>query len=168
MRNNFRRRRKKKLKTKQILLIIILFLFAISASYAMFSTQLFINGTVTGEQEQFSVVYINMENTATYPASIGYMSTYSYTFAIPPVIQSITMGGTPLVENTDYTYTNGTLTIPNVTGNLVIQGDSVAQNVNVTFDNDGYPTYDAYYKGEKRGTITLRVAGLHNVFNKYL
>ena len=137
MRNNFRRRRKKKLKTKQILLIIILFLFAISASYAMFSTQLFINGTVTGEQEQFSVIYINMENTSTYPPSIGYMSTYSYTFAIPPVIQSITMGGTPLVANTDYTYTNGTLTIPNVTGSLVIQGDDDAQNVNVTFDNDG-------------------------------
>ena len=137
MRNNFRRRRKKKLKTKQILLIIILFLFAISASYAMFSTQLFINGTVTGEQEQFSVVYINMDNTSTYPASIGYMSTYSYTFAIPPVIQSITMGGTPLVANTDYTYTNGTLTIPNVTGNLVIQGDDDAPNINVTFDNDG-------------------------------
>ena len=137
MRNNFRRRRKKKLKTKQILLIIILFLFAISVSYAMFSTQLFINGTVTGEQEQFSVIYINMENTSTYPSSIGYMSTYSYTFAIPPVIQSITMGGTPLVANTDYTYTNGTLTIPNVTGSLVIQGDDDAQNVNVTFDNDG-------------------------------
>ena len=137
MRNNFRRRRKKKLKTKQILLIIILFLFAISASYAMFSTQLFINGTVTGQQEQFSVVYINMENSSTYPPSIGYMSTYSYTFAIPPVIQSITMGGTPLVANTDYTYTNGTLTIPNVTGSLVIQGDDDAQNVNVTFDNDG-------------------------------
>ena len=137
MRNNFRRRRKKKLKTKQILLIIILFLFAISASYAMFSTQLFINGTVTGEQEQFSVIYINMENTSTYPPSIGYMSTYSYTFAIPPVIQSITMGGTPLVANTDYTYTNGTLTIPNVTGNLVIQGDDDAPNINVTFDNDG-------------------------------
>lgn len=95
------------------------------------------NSTVTGEQEQFSVVYINMDNTSTYPASIGYMSTYSYTFAIPPVIQSITMGGTPLVANTDYTYINGTLTIPNVTGNLVIQGDSLAQNVNVTFDNDG-------------------------------
>ena len=137
MRNNFRRRRKKKLNTKQILLIIILFLFAISVSYAMFSTQLFINGTVTGEQEQFSVIYINMENTSTYPSSIGYMSTYSYTFAIPPVIQSITMGGTPLVANTDYTYTNGTLTIPNVTGNLVIQGDDDAPNINVTFDNDG-------------------------------
>lgn len=78
-----------------------------------------------------------MDNTSTYPASIGYISTYSYTFAILPVIQSITMGGTPLVANTDYTYINGTLTIPNVTGNLVIQGDSLAQNVNVTFDNDG-------------------------------
>ena len=36
---------------------------------------------------------------------------------------------------------------------------------NVTFDKDGYPTYDAYYKGKKRGTVTLKVAGLHNVFN---
>ena len=36
---------------------------------------------------------------------------------------------------------------------------------NVSFDDDGYPTYDAYYKGEKRGTISLKVAGLHNVFN---
>ena len=36
---------------------------------------------------------------------------------------------------------------------------------NVSFDEDGYPTYDAYYKGEKRGTIKLKVAGLHNVFN---
>ena len=36
---------------------------------------------------------------------------------------------------------------------------------NVTFDDDGYPTYDAYYHGEYKGTITLRVTGLHNVFN---
>ncbi len=36
---------------------------------------------------------------------------------------------------------------------------------NVTFDKDGYPTYDAYYKGKKRGTVPLKVAGLHNVFN---
>ena len=47
------------------------------------------------------------------------------------------MGGNALVLNTDYTYTNGTLTIPDVTGNLVIQGDSAAQNVNVTFEVDG-------------------------------
>ena len=36
---------------------------------------------------------------------------------------------------------------------------------NVTFDDDGYPTYDAYYKGELKGKVTLRVTGLHNVFN---
>ena len=36
---------------------------------------------------------------------------------------------------------------------------------NVTFDDDGYPTYDAYYKGELKGKITLKVTGLHNVFN---
>ena len=36
---------------------------------------------------------------------------------------------------------------------------------NVTFDDDGYPTYDAYYKEEFKGRITLRVTGLHNVFN---
>ena len=137
MRNNFRRRRKKRFKTKYVFLIIILFLFAISASYAMYTTQLTINGTATGVQEEFSVIYVNMENSSSYPSTIGYMDTYSYTFAIPPVIQSITMGGVPLVANTDYTYTNGTLTIQNVTDDLVIQGDDDAQNVNVTFDNDG-------------------------------
>ncbi len=36
---------------------------------------------------------------------------------------------------------------------------------NVSYDDDGYPTYDAYYKGELKGTISLRVTGLHNVFN---
>ncbi len=36
---------------------------------------------------------------------------------------------------------------------------------NVAFDNDGFATYDVYSKGENKGTITLKVAGLHNVFN---
>lgn len=36
---------------------------------------------------------------------------------------------------------------------------------NVTFDDDGYPTYDAYKNGEYKGAITLRVTGEHNVFN---
>ena len=137
MRNNFRRRRKKKLKTKQIFLIIILFLFAISISYAMYTTQLTINGTATGVQEQLSIIYLNVENSSSYPSSVGYMDTFSYTFNIPPVIQSITMDGITLILNTDYTYANSTLTIPNVTGDLVITGDAVAQTVNVTFDNEG-------------------------------
>ena len=33
------------------------------------------------------------------------------------------------------------------------------------FDDDGYPSYSAYYKGEKMGTIKLKVTGVHNVMN---
>lgn len=36
---------------------------------------------------------------------------------------------------------------------------------NVTFDDDGYPTYDVYKLDEFKGKITLKVAGMHNVFN---
>lgn len=36
---------------------------------------------------------------------------------------------------------------------------------NVTFDDDGYPTFDVYNKGVNKGSISLKVAGLHNVFN---
>ena len=36
---------------------------------------------------------------------------------------------------------------------------------NVTFDDDGYPTYDVYKLNDFKGKITLKVAGMHNVFN---
>lgn len=36
---------------------------------------------------------------------------------------------------------------------------------NVTFDDDGYPTYDVYKSNELMGKISLKVAGMHNVFN---
>ena len=36
---------------------------------------------------------------------------------------------------------------------------------NVTYNDDGYPTYDAYKNGEFKGSITLSVTGTHNVFN---
>ncbi len=35
----------------------------------------------------------------------------------------------------------------------------------VVFNDDGYPSYTAYYKGEKKGTIELKVTGIHNVMN---
>lgn len=35
----------------------------------------------------------------------------------------------------------------------------------VVFNEEGFATYDAYKKGEKKGSISLKVAGLHNVFN---
>ena len=36
---------------------------------------------------------------------------------------------------------------------------------NVFFDDDGYPTFDVYKHGELMGSISLKVAGMHNVFN---
>ena len=36
---------------------------------------------------------------------------------------------------------------------------------NVIFDDDGYPTFDVYKKGVNIGSLTLKVAGMHNVFN---
>ena len=33
------------------------------------------------------------------------------------------------------------------------------------FDDEGCPSYNAYYKGEDKGRITLRVTGVHNVMN---
>ena len=131
------RRKRTHFKPFRIFFIIIVFLIAISTAYAYYSTELIINGRATGERQQLSVVYQNMDNSSSYPDTVGYMGTYSYTFAIPPVIQNITMGGVRLILGTDYTYSNGTLIIPDVTGILVIQGDANIQNVNVTFEVDG-------------------------------
>lgn len=41
--------------------------------------------------------------------------------------------------------------------------DWVAKNI--SFDNQGNPTYDAYYHGEKFGTFSLRVPGRHNILD---
>lgn len=117
------RRRHKTIKTKNIFLVIVVALILITTAYARFTTQLRINGTVTGTQEQFDVTYLFFSNTTPFPKKIGNMSTYTYTFAGSPVIESIIMGDRTLIINTDYTYSNGTLTIPNVTGNLVIRGE---------------------------------------------
>lgn len=36
---------------------------------------------------------------------------------------------------------------------------------NVSFDDDGFATYTVYNHKENKGNITLKVAGMHNVFN---
>ena len=36
---------------------------------------------------------------------------------------------------------------------------------NIHFDDDGFGTYDAYNNGEFKGTISLKVAGMHNIMN---
>lgn len=116
--------KRKNIKTKHIFVAILIGLICISVSYAMYSTELYINGRAQGNQIQYDVTYLNFSNSAAYPPQIGHMSTYTYTFVGTPVIQSVIMGENTLTLNTDYTYTYGTLTIPNVTGNLVIQADN--------------------------------------------
>lgn len=118
------KKRRKTIKTKYIFLLLLISLICISISYAMYTTELRINGTAKGEQEQFDVTYLNFYNSTSYPTQIGYMSTYTYTFLLNSNIESIIMGETTLTLGTDYTYSDGTLTIPNVTGNLVIQADN--------------------------------------------
>lgn len=120
----------------------------IATAYARYSTELRINGTAHGEQEQFDVTYLFFSNPTSYPSTIGYMSTYSYTFAGTPVIESVIMGERTLTKNTDYTYTDGTLTIPDVTGNLVIQSQHSPDQLIVTFDIDGSTTNTIVNSGE--------------------
>ena len=81
-RNRIRRIKKQQLKSWQIFLALIIVLLAISISYGMYSTQLVINGGVEGEQEQLDIVYLNIDNSSSYPSSIGYMETKNQSLKI--------------------------------------------------------------------------------------
>ena len=130
------KRRCKTIKTKYIFIACIIGMLFISMVYARYSTELTIHGTATGTQQQLSVLYLNIPGSSSAPSTIGYMSTYTYTFASPPTITSITMGGTTLTLNTDYTYVAGTLTIPNVTGTLVIEGEAEDYTMTYHYGNN--------------------------------
>ena len=140
------KRKKKAFKTSYIFIIFLIFLISISISYSIHSTRLVIYGRVKGVQDEFKVMYLYMDNSESFPSTIKYMETYSYTFANQPKIESITMGGNQLILNTDYTYTNGTLTIQNATGDIVIEGQR--EKVNVTFDIDGKTEVVSVVNGE--------------------
>ena len=116
-------KRKKALKTKHIFILLIILLLSISTSYAIFTTQLIINGNVSGQRQLLDIFYINISTTSSDQTTIYYMDTYTKTFSNPPSSIEVTMGGTTLTQGTDYTYTNGTLTIPDVTGTLVIRSN---------------------------------------------
>lgn len=68
----------------------------------------------------YNITYQNLTNNS-FPPSINSGETLSITIVDNNVIGfTITMNGITLTENTDYTYQNNTLTIPNVSGNLNI------------------------------------------------
>ena len=78
-----------------------------------------------------TVTYQNISNTTGAPVNIGDGLTYTYTFLNPPDRVEVVMGENTLVQDTDYTYNAGVLTIPNVTNNLTITG----VKVNIGFDH---------------------------------
>ena len=129
------KRRKKSIKSWKIIVLLIVVLISISSSYALYTTQLTINGSATGIQNQLTVTYLFISNSASFPSSVMYMDTFTYTFLNPPDIDSIRMGGRELIMGTDFTYISGTLTIPSVTENLVIEG--TRDMATVTFNVDG-------------------------------
>lgn len=94
-----------------------------------------------------TITYTNITDNG-YQSNIAEGLTYTNTFTndVPDSVE-VTMGGTPLTENTDFTYTSGTLTVPNVTGDLTINGISRNPFDNtVTSDNTSFifenMTYD--------------------------
>lgn len=129
------KRRKKSIKSWKIIVLLIVVLISISSSYALYTTQLTINGSATGIQNQLTVTYLFISNSISFPSSVMYMDTFTYTFLNPPDIDSIRMGARELINGTDFTYISGTLTIPNVTENLVIEG--TRDMATVTFNVDG-------------------------------
>ncbi len=129
------KRRKKSIKSWKIIVLLIVVLISISSSYALYTTQLTINGSATGIQNQLTVTYLFISNSISFPSSVMYMDTFTYTFLNPPDIDSIRMGERELINGTDFTYISGTLTIPNVTENLVIEG--TRDMATVTFNVDG-------------------------------
>ena len=141
------KRRRKTIKTRYIFIALVIGLILISISYAQNSTRLTLNGSVTGELMQYSVAYLNFENYASYPVQVPYKNTYTCTFTGAPILESIMMGGVELILNTDYTYSNGTLTIPNVMGNLVIEAEDtvVHQDYWITYVFGSESFYEYYY-----------------------
>lgn len=66
----------------------------------------------------YTVTYLNFDENS-YPSTVINETTYTNTFTSSPSIVSVMMNETLLTTN-QFTYSNGTLTIPNVTGDLVI------------------------------------------------
>ena len=100
----------------------------------------------------YSVTYVDITGSGNYTNTAVGGTTFTLTFTTPPSGVSVTMGGNTLTENVGYTYSNGVITIPNVSGNIVITGVSgntvVEDNTTTTYDPDNIPpsttvTYNA-------------------------
>lgn len=157
-------KRRKTIKISHIFILLVITLISISGAYALWTTTLTINGSVTGTAQVYSITYNNVDNSSNYISQIVSHGNYDVTFTgtVPSSI-TVTMGGVTLTENTDFTYTNGRLIINTVTGNLVITGASSQQTyykeftsqdttVTYTFDNLSFSDFLALNFTFKNGS----------------
>ena len=102
----------------------------------------------------YSVTYVDIADSGNYTNTAVEGTTFTLTFTTSPNGVSVTMGGNTLTENTDFTFSNGTITIPNVSGNIVITGvtggggSTVTDTTTTVYDPDNVPanttiTYEA-------------------------
>ena len=112
--------RMKIIKAKYLVLFLIITIFCASIGYSYWGIQLKIEGVITAKREAFTISYSNIENSGNYPRSVIKNEQLQIVFTgnIPDSL-TITMDG---IEFTGYNYTNGTLTVNSVTGNLLIIG----------------------------------------------
>ena len=68
------KQKRKTIKTKCIFIALVIVLMLISTAYARYVTELRINGTVHGEQEQYSVTYLFFSNPTSYPSTTARIS----------------------------------------------------------------------------------------------
>lgn len=82
-----------------------------------------------------TITYNNITGSG-FQSNIADGLTYTNTFTTAPYDITVSMDGTDLTKNTDFTYSGGTLTIPNVTGNLIITGVNNNQTDPIISDVD--------------------------------
>ena len=73
--------------------------------------------------KNYTITYQDLENSSNYPANIAEGLTYMCTFESGPKDFIVTMGGNNLTKDTDFTYKNKILKVPNVTGDLVLTAE---------------------------------------------
>jgi len=154
----YKKRKVNLISPRRVIVLIVLILLFATVGYSYWHTELKIGGTVTAKLEKiiFSITYNNIENSSNYPSTIVQNTRYETTFTgIVPKSITVSMGGTELSNGTGFTYNNGTLIIPNVTGNLIING----------VNNSSYSTNILNSTSDRSFTLTFSNMTFENLVN---
>lgn len=79
--------------------------------------------------------------------------------------KNIKSDGALIINNDDYNTKRIHQYIDTQIITIGITQESDYQGKNITFDNFGFPTFDIFYKGELLTKCSLKVPGMHNIYN---